>query len=497
MKLNVKLIEISTGDTLVGLINHNDAEHFDLHPMDRIKVKKGSKVETIFVDIAKNKIVEPGKIGLYKEVSDSLKVKNNDSIEIIPTKKPLSLASIKKKLDGEKLSKEEIEQIVWDIVHNKLSHVELTYFVSACYTHKLSLQETVMLTKAMASEGETLKLRDKIVMDKHCVGGVAGNRTTMIVVPIIAAAGLKIPKTSSRSITSPAGTADTMEILSNVDVPLNKMKSILQKTNGCIIWGGSLNLAPADDKIIKVEKPLSIDAKSQLLASVMSKKLSVSATHLLIDIPWGKGSKIENKKHALTLKKNFEQVAKRVGIKAIVVLTDGKAPIGNGIGPLLEARDVLWVLEDDKRKPRDLYLKSIKLAGIMLELSGKAKKDTGFALAKEIVDSGLAYKKMVEIIRAQGKKIIDSGRMRVAPLSKHVYASKSGKVTLIHNDSISKIARTAGAPKNSSAGIYFHVNTNDEIKKGTLLYTIYAESSFKLDYAFAIAKELGFGVGIR
>src|SRR3989344_4166520 len=244
MKLKIKDMDIATGGPLVAVLNIKDAMKFDIHHLDRIKIKEG-------------------KIGMYKEVIASLKLKNNDKVSIMLARKPLSIEFIRKKLDGKALNKKEIDQIVWDIVHNKLSESELTFFVAACYTNLMSIDETIMLTKAMASHGDTLKLDRYPVIDKHSIGGIPGNRTTMVLVPIIAAAGLTMPKTSSRSITSPAGTADTMEVLAKVSFPINKMKQIIMKTNGCIVWGGSLNLAPADDKIINVEKTLEIDAESQ------------------------------------------------------------------------------------------------------------------------------------------------------------------------------------------------------------------------------------------
>src|SRR3989344_2426300 len=355
MKLKVKDIDISSGGPLIAVVNHEDAAMLDLHVMDRIKIKKGHKIETVVVDIAQSKKVVPkGKIGVFEEVINSLGLKNNDSVQIEVARKPLSLEFIRKKLDGQKLSEKEIDQIVWDIVHNKLSSVELTYFVAACYTNVMGTEETIMLTKAMVKHGETLKLNMRPIIDKHSIGGIPGNRTTMVLVPIIAAAGYYIPKTSSRSITSPAGTADTMEVLAKVTFPINRMKEIVLRTKGCIVWGGSLNLAPADDKIIAVERPLGIDAESQLLASIMAKKYSVSSTHILIDIPIGKDSKIKNKLEALHLKKQFEEIGKKLRKHIKVIITDGKQPIGNGIGPALEARDVLWLLKRDPRRPLDL-----------------------------------------------------------------------------------------------------------------------------------------------
>lgn len=484
VKLKVKDMNIETGATLVAVLNKNDASLLDLHVLDRIKIKKGKKIETVVLDITKSRKAVPYEsIGLFEEVMTSLNIKKGDYVEIIPARKPLSIDYIKKKLEGFTLNEKEIDQIVWDIAHNKLSDIEITYFVSACYSNEMSVKETTMLTKSMTEHGDVLKLNKKIVMDKHCVGGVAGNRTTPIIVPIIAAAGLAIPKTSSRSITSPAGTADTMEVLTNVTMSMKKMKKIVEKTNGCFIWGGALNLAPADDKIIKVERPLSIDAKSQLLASVMAKKASVSATHLLIDIPAGKGSKITSHKKAANLKKDFETLAAKLGIKVKVIITDGSEPIGNGIGPALEARDVLYVLLNEKSAPKDLKEKSLRLAGLMLELAGKVKEGNGYNMAKKILESGKAYEKFVEIIKAQGGKKTKPSQIKVEKFQYHTLAKRSGKIDSISNKKISKIARIAGAPDSKGAGIYLHKHVNDTVKKGETLFTIHAHSKTKLRFA--------------
>ncbi|MBS3097534.1 AMP phosphorylase [Candidatus Woesearchaeota archaeon] len=497
MKLKVKDLDISTGGPLIAILNWKDSSELDLHYLDRIKIIKGKKIETVTIDIAQSKkMVSSGRIGLFEEVLQSLNLKDGDIIKIIPARKPTSIDYIKKKLDGFKLDKKEIEQIVWDIVNNKLSDIELTYFVAACYANELDLEETTILTNAMAKYGNTLKLKRYPIMDKHSVGGVAGNRTTMIIVPIIAAAGLTIPKTSSRSITSPAGTADTVEVLTNVNISINKMKRIVEKTNGCLVWGGGLDLAPADDKIIKVEKPLAIDAKSQLLASVMAKKASVSATHLLVDIPSGKGSKISSKEKARKLKGDFISLGKELRIKVRVIITDGKEPIGNGIGPALEARDVLWILGNDKRGPKDLRMKALKMAGLMLEMGGKAGKGNGFKLALDILKSGKAYKKIVEIIKAQGGREVDPDGIELAPVTYDYSAYKDGVIKEISNRAISKTARVAGAPQDKGAGIYLRKHVGDKVKKGEALFTIYAPNKDKLDYVKDVIKAVD-GVVIR
>ena len=489
MNLKVKDMDVATGGALVVILNENDAKLLDIHALDRVKVKKKKKIETCVVDIAEScRAVPPGSVGICEEVLFRLNIKHNNMVEIIPAKKPLSLDYIKKKLDGKKLTRKEIDQIVWDIVHNKLSDIELTYFIAACYTRLMDLNETIFLTKAMAQQGNTLKLNRYPIIDKHCTGGIAGNRTTMIIVPIVAAAGLTIPKTSSRSITSPAGTADTMEVLAGVSFSINKMKKIVEKTNGCIIWGGSLNLAPADDQIIRVEKPLRIDAESQLLASIMAKKIAVSSTHILVDIPVGHGSKIKYKKEALKLKKDFEMIGKKLNKKVKVILTNGNCPIGNGIGPALEARDVLWILKNDPRAPADLKEKSLYMAGLILEMVGKAKN--GKKKASEILKSGLAYKKMKQIIRAQNGKLFDPGKIKLGNFTFDVKANKTGKIKYISNNDISKIARIAGAPVNKSAGIYFHKNSGDKVKKKEKIFTVYAESRYKINYAKETAKQM-------
>ncbi len=490
MKLKVKDIDIATGWPLVAVLNDFDALKIDLHHGDRVKIKKGNKSVIAIIDISESKkTVSSGQIALYEEVLTKLNVKSGNLVDVSLVEKPVSIQYIKKKLKGKKLSYEEFYQIIDDIIKNKLSEVEITYFVSACYMNELDIKESVSLTKAMINTGEILKFNKYPVMDKHCIGGVAGNRTTMVVVPIIAAAGLTIPKTSSRSITSPAGTSDTMEVLCNVCFSIKEIKKIVKKTNGCLVWGGSVNLAPADDKIIRIEHPVSLDPEGQLLASILAKKKSVSATHLLVDIPIGKGAKIESRIKAFHLKRLFESISKKLEIKLRVVITDGSQPIGNGIGPALEARDVMRVLENNSRQPFDLRKKSVKMAGLLLEMGGKAKKGAGTKKAMNILESGAAYRKMIEIIKAQGGKKIKAGNIKIGKFEYNLKANKSGLIAHIDNESISKIAKAAGAPLDKSAGIYLHKHVKDSVKKGDKIFTIHAKNKQKLSYAINILKK--------
>ena len=487
MKLKAKDMDIATGGIFIVILNKDDARVLDLHLEDRVLVKKGRRSTVAVLDIAESeKAVPRRKIGLFEEMLDFLKAKNGDEIEISLEKKPESVSFIKEKLNGRELDYTKILAIVDDIVHNNLTTIELTYFISACYTKGLTTKETVALTRAMINTGNILRLKQYPVLDKHSIGGVAGNRTTMVVVPILVAAGLTVPKTSSRSITSPAGTADTMEVLAKVDLDLHRVKEIVEKIGGCMVWGGAINLSPADDKIIRVENPLSIDSEGNMLSSILAKKGSVSSTHVLIDIPLGRGAKITSRKEAEHLSRQFEKVGRQMGMRMKTIVTDGSQPIGNGIGPALEARDVLYLLMNDKRAPQDLRKKSLMLAEEMLEMAGRDRK-----LAKEMLDSGKAYKKMCQIIKAQGgARITEPSKIKIGSHKFDFKSGKKGKIIHIDNQSISRIARIAGAPQDKGAGIYLYKHKNDLIKKGERIFTVYAESREKLEFAKETLKSI-------
>lgn len=491
MKLRVKDMDIATGDVQVVILNEKDADMLDLHHNDRLFLRKDRRHTIAVLDIAESeKAVPAGSIGLFEEVLDALYAKDGDIVTIELARKPKSVSYIRKKLDGKELTYSEIYEVIKDIGKNQLTDIELASYVTANYITGMSDNEIINLTKAMIFTGTKLKIAKKPVVDIHCIGGVPGNRTTMIVVPILIAAGLTVPKTSSRAITSPAGTADTMEVLCPVSLPISKLYQILNSVGGFIIWGGSVNLAPADDRIIKVEHPLSIDAEGQMLASIMAKKASVSATHLLMDIPVGKGAKVEDRKQAVHLQGHFERLGKELGIKVCTIITQGSEPIGNGIGPVLEAKDCLWTLKNDSRAPQDLRRKSLEMAAIALEFAGAAKKGQGMQMATEILNSGKAYKVFVDMIRAQGGKDVDPESLKPCPLQYTYSAPKAGMVKSLDNISIARIARMAGAPRDPDSGILLHRHCGDSVKKGEPIMTIYAHTKEKLGYAIDILKDL-------
>ncbi len=484
MKFKFKDMNLATGGVMVATLNQVDAKKLDLHTGDRILVSHRQKTTTCVLDISIDgkKTLPEGTIGLFEEAHDFLHVKPGQMVEVKYTGKPDSVKFIRDKLYGKRLTYEEIFQIIDDITHDRLTNIEKTYFVSACFTNGLNVEEIVDLTRAMVETGRKIKFNG-LTLDKHCIGGVPGNRTTMIVIPIVAAAGFTIPKTSSRAITSPAGTADTMECLAKVELPDYKIINIVHKAKACIVHGGSMNLAPADDKIIEVEHPLSIDAEGQLLASVMAKKYSVSANYVLIDIPMGKSTKANTWKKAQRLRKMFQLIGRKLGMQVKVVITDGSQPIGNGIGPLLESEDVMAVLRNDPLAPADLKKKALMLAGMLLEMTGKYSD--GAKIARQILESGQALKKMNEIITLQGRQ----PKFSLGSYAHEVKSGKIGRVQAIDNEVIAKIARIAGAPEDKGAGLYIHKKVHEAVRAEDILYTVYAESKFKLDLVLEYLQE--------
>jgi thymidine phosphorylase len=358
--------------------------------------------------------------------------------------------------------------------------MEIAAFLVACSHNGLERQEIFFLTKAMVDTGKVLNWGEAIVVDKHCIGGIPGNRTTMIIMPIIAAHGMLMPKTSSRAITSPAGTADTMEVLAKVELSIEKMQQVVQQHRGMLTWGGTARLAPVDDILISVERPLSMDSTGQLVASILSKKIAAGSTHLLIDIPLGASAKVHHNQDALVLRKLFEYIGDLFGLHIDIVITDGSQPIGNGIGPALEARDVLQVLRNQKDAPSDLREKSLRLAGRILEFDPDVRGGQGYNIARDILESGRAFEKMQAIITAQGAQ---QENLAKAPLSYAVTAHKTGYIHTIDNLKIANIASLAGAPIDKYAGIDLIKKVGDKVNKGDIIYNIYA--CFKSDFEFS------------
>lgn len=437
----------------------------------------GAAVAT--VNVVLSDLLAEGEAGLSEEAWRRLDVRAGEALHLSHAPTLESFGSVRGKMHGRRLDRLDFDAIVRDIAAGSYSDVHLSSFLTACAGQNMDLEEVVALTEAMVFAGDCLDWGVPVVVDKHCIGGLPGNRTTPIVVAIAAAAGLTMPKTSSRAITSPAGTADVMEVLTTVDLGLTRLQEVVREHGACLAWGGSVRLSPADDLLIRIERALDIDGEGQLVASVLSKKAAAGSTHVLIDIPWGPTAKVRTRSAATSLAETFVAVGERLGLVVETVLSDGTQPVGRGVGPALEARDVLAVLRRASGAPSDLRARSLALAGRVLELGGACARGAGLDGARELLDSGAALSRFTSICRAQGG-LAEPGQ---ASLFAHVLSRAAGQVRRIDNRRLARAAKLAGAPRAALAGIELHVRLGDSVEPEQPLFTLYAESPGELAYA--------------
>jgi len=485
LALKARPLDMETGRNIV-VIHENDSQEIGHFPGDRVKLITERKA-IVAIANETNKLVRPGELGAFREVTEALSLRPGDVVTVEIAPRPQSVASIKKKMMGGKLTFDEIGTIVRDIVDGNLSTTEMTAFVVSEFIRDMDLDEIVALTQHMVDTGDRMEFEREHVLDVHSIGGVPGNKYALLTVPIVAAAGLMVPKTSSRAITSAAGTADVMEVLANVTLGIEEIKRIVNKVGGVLAWGGAVNLAPADDIIINTERQLSIDPRCQLLASVMSKKLAAGVNSILIDIPTGPGAKVESIEEARNFAHDFIELGHKLKVQVEVAVTYGGQPVGHAIGPALEAKEALEALLG--KGPGSLIEKSTSLAAIMLELGGAAAPGLGKEMAMEILRSGKAHQKMREIIAAQGgNPDIKPEEIPIGDKKEVVVAPYSGYVTQIYNQNINEIARAAGAPRDKGAGILLLRKKEGKVDKGEPLFEIYAEHESKLDEALEVAR---------
>jgi thymidine phosphorylase len=430
--------------------------------------------------IGEDGLLEPDEIGLPQPLFRRLGVQAGDLVQIAPARPPQSLSAIRAKIDGLTLDDAALAAVARDLAAHRWSDMEVTAFLVAC-ARFMSPEETLGLTRGMIEAGSRLAWDGRLVVDKHCIGGIPGNRTSLILAPIVAAHGLTMPKTSSRAITSPAGTADTMEVLARVDLTETEMRQVVETCGACVVWGGRVSLSPADDVLISVERPLSIDTPEQMVASILSKKIAAGVGRLVLDLPIGPSAKLRDSRAAVRLKKLFEYVASNLGLEIEVVFTDGAQPIGRGVGPALEARDVMQVLTNDPAAPPDLREKAIRLAARVLDADPDLPGGKAEARARDLLHSGAAHRKMMAIMEAQGPSPVQTS---LDGLVHEVVATRAGPVTAIDCLRIANIARLAGAPTDAGAGLDLLRRIGDTVRAGDPLYRIHGSDAS--DFAFAV-----------
>lgn len=485
----IKRLDVDTGSRHLVVIHPDAAFELGVVSNDRVKVRGSKKTVTGLVLVSK-KIVAEDEVGLPINVITELEEVVGTEVEIHAAEKPVSVEYIKNKMDGMELSAQQIRQIIKDIVNRNLSDIELAAYISSVYTKGMSIREIKDLTLAMVETGDVIEFDQEPVFDFHSIGGVPGNKVTLLVVPIVAEAGLLIPKTSSRAISSACGTADIFEVLANVTFTIPEIKNIAERVGGTIVWGGGVNIAPADDLIIRAEYPLTIDPYPQLIASILAKKKSCGVHKLVLDIPVGPNAKVESIELAKKYSRDLMLVAEELGMVVECAITYGGQPVGRAIGPLLEAKEALAALEGKSGVPNSVIEKAVCLAGMVLEMGG-VRADTGRDRAAEILSSGRALKKMREIIAAQGgDPDITSDTIQVGKYSAELISDANGYVVSINNKSIVKIARAAGAPSKKGGGILLEKKMGMKVDRGEVIYTIFSDSRARLEDAVKLANRL-------
>lgn len=461
------------------------AEGFQARARVVLRVRDRSIIATLHQ--VRSELLAHGDAGLSEAAWRTLDARDGEPIGVSHPEPLESLRSVRAKVYGIDFDEPSLINVIADVMAGRYSEVHLAAFITACVARGMVLAETTALTRAMVSVGDRLSWSASPVADKHCIGGLPGNRTTPIVVAIVAAYGVMIPKTSSRAITSPAGTADTMETLAPVELDLPVMRRVVEQEGGCIVWGGAVRLSPADDILIRVERPLDLDSEGQLVASVISKKAAAGATHLVLDLPIGVSVKVRSQAVAIGLAGTLAAVAGSFGIQTRVVFSDGTQPVGRGVGPALEAWDVLAVLRGEATAPVDLRERALELAGALLELAGAVQAGGGVSAARQVLASGAAWRKFQAICDAQGG-------MRTPPVARWRYdvvADRAGRVVRMDNRRIARIAKLAGAPEASAAGLKMHVHIGDRVESEAPLFSIHAESPGELAYSLEYARRGG------
>ena len=398
---------------------------------------------------------------------------------------PSSMRALKAKIAGEELNEAQYDAVLDDILALRHSDRDINAFLLHA-SQNLSDTEVLALAKVRCKLTPRIVWDEPILVDKHSMGGVPGSRITLIVVPIVAAFGLAMPKTSSRAITSAAGTADAMETVARVDLTSAEVRRCVNQARACIAWNGRLNHSLIDDRINAFTRPLGLDSNRWSVASILSKKWSAGSTHVIIDLPYGPHAKLKDELEARTLGKLFESVGAGLGLHVKAMVTDGSSPIGRGIGPALEVRDVKLVLDNDPDAPADLRDKALSFAAEILAWApavGTVSK--GRQIAESLLSSGQARSAFESIVDTQGRRVPP---VSPAKFVRTVVAQQGGVISAINGWAIAGIARQAGAPTDLGAGVDLLATVGQYVEPGDGLFHIHGADEGLVSAAALLAQ---------
>ena len=479
--LSLKHVAINSFNENIAYL-HKDCDTYkidDIRDVTKVEIHGGPVPVYAFLEIVDDEtIVSPGELGLNNEAFLRLNLPEGSNVRLRLAELPPSAGILQRKIAGNILSSSEYSSVVKDIVAGRYSNMDIASFLVASGSF-MTASEVLSLTEALIGDDVIRWDDENIVVDHHCLGGIPGNKTDIIITAIVAAYGLPMPKTASRSLTSCAGVADTFAVLANVEADEAKLKKFIKENRGAIVDYNTLPIANASKIVSSVERALGISQQQHIVSSILAIKLAAGVTHLVLDIPVGPSSRIKSTAEAMRIRKLVEYVGDMLSIEIDAVITDGSEPIGNGIGAVLEARDVMRILRNKEEAPQDLLEKSLFLAGRILEFDPKLRGGQGYHVAKEILSSGRALETMNRIIYAQGK----APQAQIGHLTRDIVSSRAGVVESIDNHQINKIGVLAGASQYPGAGLDLLKKVGDFVEPGETLYRIHSVSAS--DFAFA------------
>jgi AMP phosphorylase len=490
--LSSRKLDVRTGDAMIALVNEADASEYGVSIGERVALEVAGKKKSIIVTLdTTDTLVEEGEIGFFEDVWEKYNIRFGEVVKVKLLAPGKAVLSIRKKLLGEKLSYEDVYSIIKEIADDKLGKVLTTYYAAAGYSPGFDEEEMFYMTKAMAEIGDVLKF-EGIVADKHSIGGVAGKGITPLVVPIVSCLkDVTIPNTSTRAITSASATTDMLEVIMPMSFSKEELSAFILKNNVFMVWGGGLDLAPADDKIIQVQKPIGIESIAKFVASIVAKKVAQGVTHVIFDVPCGKGAKIKTEEEFQKVKSSFERVCAKFSINVVVHRRDVSGIDGNAVGPSLECREFLRIYERDERRSLQLEEDALQMAGKLIELCNKAKQGEGYKLAKQILESGDAFAKLRQIIKLQGgNENISSNSLEIGGITFEIKAKKSGVISNVNNKKVFEVCRALGNPRIKEAGMYFHKKKGDKVKLGDRLVTLYATTDSRMKLGKNVYEEV-------
>lgn len=493
--LKLKHIPVQSFGENIAYIHKNCALYKvdDLKKATRLEIHKGSKTIYAFLQIvAEDGVLADDEIGLNDEAFSALNMSEGTEVYVSLAAPSESTKALHRKISGDVLTSGEYATIIGDIAAGRYSKADIAAFLVAC-SSSMSATELVSFTEALVTKKVLHWDEKSMVVDQHCLGGVPADKTDLVVLAITAAYGLPMAKPSIRSLTSCAGVADTMGVLTEVDYNAAKFQKFVRANNGAIVNYDAMEETKVNHLLHDVRSQLGINQNELVIASILAMMISAGVSHLVLDIPVGANARVRSANEAIRIRKQVEYVGDMLGISVDAVVTDGSEPVGSGIGAVLEARDVLKILQNAADAPIDLREKSLFLAGRVLEFDPQLRGGQGYAVAKEILESGRAFEAFQKIISAQGAKQMPE----LGQYVREVVAPYDGVVSAINNVTINKIGVYAGATQCLGSGLDLKKKTGDRVKAGEVLYTIYSCNAADFDVVSQLVEvDSGYSIDI-